>query len=183
MNLANHLSVLRIILVPVFIGSFLYYSPEREWCYTLGLAIFVLACLTDGVDGYVARRLNQKTVLGSYIDPIADKLLLLSGFLSLSFMSHLPGWMHIPAWVTIPVITRDVIILIGSAMIFLTTGSLKAEPIFIGKLTTVIQMGTLFVALIPFPGALKNTLFILTVSLTVLSGMQYIRIGGKLIQS
>ena len=183
MNIANQLSVLRMILVPVFVGALLYYSPERSFCYPLGLTAFLLACLTDGVDGYLARKLNEKTVLGSYIDPIADKLLLLSGFLSLSFMENLPSWMHIPAWLTIPVIARDVIILIGSTMIFLTTGKLTARPLFIGKLTTVLQMASLFVALTPFPHAFKILLFAVTLALTLLSGLRYIRIGGQLIQS
>ena len=183
MNIANQLSVLRMVLVPVFVGLLVYYSPDRSFCYPLILIVFLLACLTDGVDGYLARKLNEKTVLGSYIDPIADKLLLLSGFLSLSFMGHLPAWMSIPAWLTIPVIARDVIILIGSTMVFLTTGKLKAQPLFIGKLTTVLQMASLFVALTPFPHAFKIFLFIVTLCLTLLSGLRYIQMGGRLIQS
>ena len=122
----------------------------------MGLGIFLLACLTDAVDGYVARKMGQKTVLGSYIDPIADKLLLLTGFLSLSFMGHLPPSMKIPAWVTISVVARDILIFIGSAMIFVIQGSLKAEPIFVGKITTVFQMSTLWVALIAAPKFLQN---------------------------
>ncbi len=183
MNIANQLSVLRMVLVPVFVGLLVYYSPDRSFCYPLILIVFLLACLTDGVDGYLARKLNEKTVLGSYIDPIADKLLLLSGFLSLSFMGHLPAWMSIPAWLTIPVIARDVIILIGSTMVFLTTGKLKAQPLFIGKLTTVLQMASLFVALTPLPHAFKTLLFIATLCLTLLSGLRYIQMGGRLMQA
>lgn len=183
MNIANQLSVLRMILVPIFVGALLYYSPERSYCYPLILGAFLLACLTDGVDGYLARKLNEKTVLGSYIDPIADKLLLLSGFLSLSFMEHLPARMRIPAWLTIPIIARDVIILIGSTLVFLTTGKLTARPLFIGKLTTVLQMASLFVALTPFPHGFKILLFIVTLCFTLLSGLRYIRMGGRLIQS
>ncbi len=180
MNLANNISVLRILLVPVFVSALYYYSPEKNYFLPLSIFIFIFACLTDGVDGYLARKLNQKTVLGSYLDPIADKLLLLSGFLSLSFMSHLPPTVGIPAWVTIPVVTRDVIILIGSAMIFLTTGGLKAQPLFIGKLTTFAQMATLFVSLLAAPPIIQNISFVATVALTVASGIQYIRVGGKL---
>ena len=183
MNIANQLSVLRMILVPVFVGSLFYYSPEQRFCYPLILAAFLLACLTDGVDGYLARKLNEKTLLGSYIDPIADKLLLLSGFLSLSFMGHLPVWMHIPAWLTITVIARDAIILIGSVMVFLTTGKLTAQPLFIGKLTTVMQMMSLFIALTPSPSAFKLLLFSATLLITLLSGFRYIKMGERLIQS
>ncbi len=182
MNIANHLSVLRILLVPVFISSLLYYSPDRAYFHQVSIFIFILACMTDGVDGYLARKLDLKTALGSYLDPIADKLLLLSGFLSLSFMSHLPAAMRIPAWVTIPVITRDAVILIGSFIIFLTTGNLKAEPLFIGKLTTVFQMICLFLALWPAPALLQLIFFIGVVMLTLISGIQYIKIGGRLTQ-
>jgi cardiolipin synthase len=181
MNLANNLSVLRILLVPFFVTSLLYYSPQRTFLQNWGIAIFLIACMTDGVDGYVARRLNQKTILGSYIDPIADKLLLLSGFLSLSFMSHLPGEMRIPAWVTISVVTRDFVILTGAAIIFLTTGKLKAQPLLIGKITTFFQMGTLFMALVGVPDTLKYIFFVVTTILTVISGVGYIRVGGRMV--
>ena len=183
MNLANNLTVLRIVLVPLFVGTLLYYSPEKAYLKDVAAALFVIACLTDALDGYLARRMNEKTVLGSYIDPIADKLLLLSGFLSLSLMSHLPPAMRIPAWVTIPIISRDVIILIGSTMIFVTTGTLKARPLWIGKVTTVCQMSTLFFSLMMAPPALQICLFVLTVLFTVLSGVSYIRLGGQMLQT
>ena len=182
MNLANNLTVLRLLLVPFFVGTLLYYSPEKNYLHGLSIAVFILACITDGADGYIARKLDQQTVLGSYLDPIADKLLLLSGFLSLSFMSHLPVSIHIPAWVTIPVVARDVIILIGSAMVFLTTGKLKAQPVLIGKVTTVCQMTTLFMSLISAPPQIQAGLFGLTVFLTILSGVRYIWIGERLMR-
>ena len=182
MNLANHFSVSRILLVPLFVISLMYYSPERHWLHDLSISVFILACVTDGVDGYLARTLKQKTVLGSYLDPVADKLLLLSGFLSLSLMGHLPVSMRIPAWVAIPVIARDVIILIGSIMVYLTTGKLKAEPLFIGKVTTVFQMLTLFIALLSSPEDIRLLFFIMTVALTILSGMGYVRMGGRLLR-
>jgi len=182
-NLANRLTVLRILLVPVFIASLLYYSPERNYFYFVSLAAFLIACLTDGLDGYLARKFHQKTLLGSYIDPIADKLLLVSGFLSLSLINHLPDSMRIPAWFTILVIARDVIILIGSLMIFLTTSHLKAEPLYIGKITTVFQMIALFLSLLSAPEQVKSLIFIITGFLTLLSGIQYIRMGGKMLQT
>ena len=183
MNWANRLTVLRIILVPLFIASLVYYSPERDYLYFLSLAVFLLACLTDGLDGYLARRLNQKTELGSYIDPVADKLLLMSAFLCLSFMGHLPLSMRIPAWLTILVIGRDGLILIGATMIFVTTGRLKAQPLFIGKITTVLQMTSLFFSLVSAPEPVKLALFGLTGTLTVFSGILYIRMGGKILQT
>src|SRR3989338_8361182 len=98
---------------------------------------------------------------------MADNLLLLSGFLSLAIMPNLPPSMKIQVWVAIPVVARDGIILIGSMMIFLLTGSLKAEPLFIGKLTTVFQMLTLFFSLIAAPADVRLGLFVCTVCMTV----------------
>jgi len=182
-NLANNLTVLRILLTAVFISSLIYYSPERSFFITISTAAFLAACVTDGLDGYVARRLNQKTALGSYIDPLADKLLLLSAFSALSFMPNLPVSMRIPAWVTIIVITRDLLILLGSVLIFLTTGRLKAQPLFIGKLTTFFQMITLLTSLLSAPDFMRHTLFMATVGLTAASGLFYVRIGGRILQS
>ncbi|MGH7197340.1 MAG: CDP-alcohol phosphatidyltransferase family protein [Candidatus Omnitrophota bacterium] len=182
MNLATQITVLRILLTPLFVSLLLYYGPGREKLYPLSFIVFAVACLSDGVDGYLARRLDQKTALGSYLDPVADKLLLLSGFLSLSFMSHLPDAIRIPAWVTISVVTRDIIILIGSAMIFLTTGKLTAEPLFIGKVTTFCQMATLFIVLAASPEAVRIVFFMATVALTTASGIGYLRMGGRILR-
>lgn len=182
MNLANNLSLLRILLVPGFITALLYYSPERSYLKYLALTVFLLACATDALDGWIARKLGEVTQLGSYIDPIADKLLLLSGFVSLTFMTNLPPAMGIPAWVTIPIITRDALILIGSTIIFITTGALKAEPLFIGKATTVLQMVTLFAALAEVDFRAQTALHAVTFFFTVLSGARYVRMGGRMVQ-
>lgn len=183
MNLPNYLSLLRIMLVALFVCLLVYYTPERPEFLTWSLWVLVGACFTDAADGYLARKLGQITELGSYVDPIADKLLLTCGFLSLSFMPNLPAAVKLPAWVTIPVITRDVMILIGSAMIFVTTGRLKAQPLMIGKVTTAFQMGTLVVSLVQAPIMLKMGFAYVTVILTVVSGVGYLKMGGRLFQS
>jgi cardiolipin synthase len=182
MNLANRLTLLRILLVPAFIASLLYYAPERHALYFTCLGIFFLACITDGLDGFVAKRFNEKTEFGSYMDPLADKLLLVSGFLSLSLMDHLPEGMHIPAWVTIPVISRDVLILAGSLIVFMATGKLKARPLFIGKLTTVAQMTTLSLSLLMAPLLLREVFYFAVLTLTVWSGALYIGTGSRLFE-
>jgi cardiolipin synthase len=182
-NLANNLTLFRILLVPVFIGSLFYYSPERAYLRADITVIFLLACLTDGLDGYVARRMNQKTEFGTFIDPIADKLLLLSGFCSLSFMPVLPDDMRIPAWATLVIISRDVIILTGAVVIFMMTGKLKAQPLLIGKTTTVVQMAAIFAALLPAPPPVRSAFFIGAAVLTGISCLSYIRLGGRMLQS
>lgn len=175
--------MLRILLVPAFILSLFYYSPENFHSLTVAAWVFAAACLTDALDGFIARILNQKSTLGSYIDPIADKLLLCSGFISLTFMHNLPASMKIPEWVTITVISREVIIIIGSTLIFLSTGALKAAPLFIGKVTTALQMATLCAVLLAAPQVFVEIFFVLTVFLTALSGVLYIRMGEKMFQT
>lgn len=182
MNLANRITLSRITLVPLFIASLLYLSPERGWLRAAAVLIFLVACASDALDGALARRRNEKTVLGSYIDPLADKLLLLSGFLSLSWMPNLPYEMHMPAWVTISVISRDVIIITGSVLVFFTAGTLSPRPIFIGKITTVAQMAALLAALLGAPEPLRLVLHVITVAYTLWSGFLYVQMGGKMMQ-
>ena len=182
MNLANRLTMLRILLVPAFVAALLYYTPETNYFYFIALASFFIACATDGLDGYLAKKMNEKTEFGAYMDPLADKLLLLSGFLSLSLMHHLPDEMRVPAWVTLPIITRDVVILVGSLIVFMATGNLRAKPLFIGKLTTVAQMLTLSLSLVMAPFIIREIFNFLTVGLTVWSGALYMRMGGRMFQ-
>lgn len=182
MNLANRITLTRIFFVPVFIATLLYHSPERGYLQILSAVIFLAGCLSDALDGYLARRRNETTELGSYIDPIADKLLLLSGFVCLSLMAHLPREMHIPAWVTIPIISRDVVIVLGAVIVFFTSGKLDPKPIYIGKITTVVQMATIFVSLVMAPRELRFGLQVLAVFFTVWSGILYVQMGGKILQ-
>ncbi len=116
------------------------------------------------------------------LDPVADKLLLVSGFLSLSIMNHLPDAMKVPAWVTLPILARDIVLLIGSVIIFILTGSLKARPIFIGKLTTVLQMVTLAASLLMAPPLLRSILFGAAVIMTAISASVYVSLGGRMLQ-
>ncbi len=183
MNLANNLTLLRVVLAPAFVSCLVYYGPGREGLLKVAVFIFILACATDALDGFFARKLGQVTVFGSYVDPLADKLLLVSGFLSLSLMANLPPSIRIPAWVTIPVVTRDLVILTGSTVVYVVTGRLISKPLLISKLTTLFQMITLFAALISAPHVVRLCLYAATVALTVVSGFRYLRLGGRLIQS
>jgi phosphatidylglycerophosphate synthase len=117
----NLLTVFRMVLIPVFV-SLLFYQR-----FALALAIFILAGITDGLDGLLARRFNQKSQLGTILDPIADKLMLVTSFVVLSmravFPQPLPSHLPVPFWVTIAVISRDVFILVGAAAINVVTDS------------------------------------------------------------
>lgn len=168
--------------MPFFVSALVYYTPQNDWLRVAALCIFLVACITDAADGYVARKFNQKTVFGEYIDPIADKLLLLGGFLAMTFIDSLPETMRIPAWVTIAVITRDVVILVGSVIVFFATNTLKPDPLKVGKMTTFFQMMTLVLYLMQTSLWLKYTFCGVTLVLTLVSGIQYIRMGARLIQ-
>jgi cardiolipin synthase len=183
MNLPNNLSILRILLVPIFIACLLYYVPEREYLRYTAIGLFIIACFTDAADGFMARRMNQRTRLGSFIDPLADKILILGGFISLSFMGNLPPAMRIPAWVTLIVVSRDVLILLGAILIFITTGALTPKPLFVGKATTASQMLAILAALALLPEGIDSFLFAATAILTVLSGSVYLKIGSRILQS
>ena len=108
MNLPNALSLVRVLLIPIFI--ILVINKYAGWA----LVTFAVAGVTDGIDGLIARIAHQRTELGAYLDPIADKLLLAAGFITLAIVEVLPSWL------TVIVLTRDVIILLGLSVFILT---------------------------------------------------------------
>ena len=173
MNWANRLTVCRIILVPVFIMAILYHKLPAA------LIVFIIATITDGLDGYVARTRREKTQMGAIIDPIADKMLIGSAFICFSLVSGLPVYLKMPIYVPIVIISRDVIILLGVMVIYLIVGSIDIKPTAIGKITTVCQMLTVIGLLLKFP--YSSWLWNITVILTIVSGLDYIRIGSAVI--
>lgn len=170
MNWANRLTVLRIILVPGFIMAVLYHRLD------LALAFFVFASVTDALDGYLARTLDQKTRLGATIDPIADKLLIVSAFVSLSLVSNLPEYSRMPIYVPVAIISRDVIILLGAGIIYFHNGSIEIKPTVVSKITTFFQMLTVIAVLLKFVHA--SWIWNIAVVLTVVSGLDYIKRGA-----
>ena len=140
MTTANKITILRILLIPFFVVEVLYYTKEgHEVHRLLAILCFALAAICDGVDGYVARRYNQRSELGAILDPLADKLLLVSGIVVLSF-DHSPYLESVPLWLTGTIIGRDILILIGMVVIQLMVGKVKVRPRIIGKVATVLQM-------------------------------------------
>ncbi|MFH0771288.1 MAG: CDP-alcohol phosphatidyltransferase family protein [Candidatus Omnitrophota bacterium] len=179
MNLANKISVLRILLTPCFMGAVLYYSPEHDYLRFVALIIFGIAGLSDALDGLFARLLKQKTLLGTILDPVADKLLLITAFISLSAANNIPVSLRLPLWVPIVVVSRDIIIVIGAVIIFIITGDIKISPSPIGKITTFFQMVTIIGVLLLYPHS--NYLWSLAVIFTVLSGIHYVIRGARLL--
>jgi len=143
MTTANKITITRIMMIPVFVMMALYYgrsvqhgSPQ-EWQRWTAIAIFVLAAASDGIDGYIARRYNQKSRLGVVLDPLADKGLLLSGIITLSFSNW--GY-EFPVWFPVLIVARDVVILAGTLSLHFLNGSVRVRPSWTGKTATALQM-------------------------------------------
>ncbi|MBI4971354.1 MAG: CDP-alcohol phosphatidyltransferase family protein [Candidatus Omnitrophica bacterium] len=175
MNLANSLTLSRILLVPVFITLIAYYDGTNEFFRYAALGVFSLCCLTDAIDGYVARVFHQRTAIGTLLDPVADKLLLVSAFISI----FLQGTFYLkpPIWVVIVITSRDALIILGLLILFFTTGKITAMPNLLGKATTVCQMLT--VILLLFQNSIVPIFWYLTATLTILSGAVYIIREGR----
>jgi len=140
MTTANKVTILRMLLIPFFVVEILYYVKTGNELHRLaGLICFAVAAICDGVDGYIARRYKQWSELGTILDPIADKLLLVSGVVLLSF-DHRPLLGQIPLFLTVTIIGRDVLLLIGMAVIYVSLHRVKVRPRAIGKIATVLQM-------------------------------------------
>jgi CDP-diacylglycerol--glycerol-3-phosphate 3-phosphatidyltransferase len=139
--------------------------------------IFAVAAFTDAIDGGIARSRSQITELGIILDPIADKLLISSGFIALSIIEKVPAEMRIPAWAVIPVITRDIIIVIGALLIYLLKGDIKIKPSWLGKITTFWQM--IAILSILTMSRYGNVFMYPAVFFTILSGLDYIWRGSK----
>lgn len=180
----NLLTVFRMVLIPVFV-SLLFYQR-----FVLALAVFFLAGATDGLDGLLARRFNQKSQLGTILDPIADKLMLVTAFVVLSmrsvFPQPVPSHLPIPFWVTVAVISRDVFILVGAAAINIVTGFRGFRPSMLGKINTVIQITAIgiimFAASVPYgTGYYLPTLYATVFGFAILSGAHYVFFVSKLV--
>jgi len=178
LNLPNALTLIRILTVPVFLECLAYHL------YWEALVVFAIGGITDFFDGLTARWLNQQTALGAYLDPVADKLLVISSFIMLGIIDG------IPMWLTVVVVVRDILIVVGNAAIYLLVQQkMPVRPSRIGKWSTSFQLLTLAVALVVLhdanllhPYVLK--LFIgLTAAATVASGLQYLYRGLVWLQS
>lgn len=174
-NLPNILTVVRILLTPVFIILLL------KNMYIAGLLVFSAAAISDGLDGFLARYLNQRTTLGAYLDPIADKVLLMAAYVCLAVLKIIPDWL------TVVVISRDVVIVLGIGIISVAGLDLEIRPTMVSKLTTLAQLIAISLTLLNqgIPGTahvLLVPIFWLTAGLTVLSGLHYVVIGLNILQ-
>jgi cardiolipin synthase (CMP-forming) len=175
MNLPNLLTILRILLIPVFINLLIY------GLYPFALGVFLFASFTDGLDGLIARAANQRTTLGTYLDPMADKLLLTAAFIALSVFKF------VPVWVSVIVVSRDLILVLGALVLHLAQAQFTIAPTLLGKATTLIQVLYIIMVLslvvLNKSMDLKEPLLFGMLLLTITSGLHYIYRGIRPLNS
>jgi len=192
MTTANKITIVRILMIPAFVTMAIYYGQSiqngtpAEWERFTAIAIFLIAALSDGLDGYVARRYNQRSSLGVILDPIADKGLLLSAIISLSISnwSELdPSYGSFPTWFPILVISRDAILFVGAGVLYLLIGKVHVKPNWTGKVATVLQM--IAIGWVMLQLRLVALLYVVVAAgvFTAVSGIIYVTDGVRQLQA
>ncbi len=192
MTTANKITVVRILLIPVFVTMAIYYgaSVQRgepiEWQRFGAIVVFLVAAVSDGLDGYVARRYNQRSSLGVILDPIADKGLLLSGVITLSISNWSevdPNYGKFPMWFPVLVIARDAVILVGAVVLHLLVGKVRVRPHWTGKIATVLQMAAIGWVMLQLH--VKSLLYVVLAAgiFTFISGVIYVTDGVHQLQA
>ncbi len=171
MNIPNTLTLIRIILIPVFVTAIIY----KRFDYALYL--FGIAAITDMLDGLIARITGQKTALGTFLDPLADKFLLVTSFILFSIYGL------IPKWLTITIISRDIIVITGWIVLYVITHMKNIETTIMGKLAIALQLILIFYVLlkINMPSLPDVRIYLqwFTAIFTIISGLHYIYRGFK----
>ncbi len=171
-TIPNIITVARIILVWPFLGYLI------SGHYRVAFYLFMAAGLSDGIDGFLARRFNWTSYFGSFVDPLADKLLLMSSFVALASMGQFP------LWLMLLVIARDVVIMAGVGVWFQVCGELNFEPTKLSKFNTALQVALIFFLLFelaywPLPVLFMQTLIIVIAITTVLTLLNYVWVYGR----
>jgi len=167
MTLANKITILRIILIPILVIGLLMGVPVWP------LVLFILSMITDVLDGLAARLKGERTQLGTFLDPLADKLLLIAIYLTFTYLHK------IPLWVFVVVFSRDLMIVLGWSIIYILMKSSAIIPRLLGKITTFAQMATILCVMIPAPAVISDIVFWSMITLTVVSTIDYIAIGAR----
>lgn len=167
MTLANKITVLRIIAIPLLVIAL--FENQFIWARV----IFILSIVSDALDGALARIRGERTPLGAFLDPLADKLLLVATFVTYTAL----GW--IPLWIFIAVLSRDMLIVMGWAIVYILTGNAKIQPRLLGKITTASQMAVALGRLFNIPAPWFNAIVYTMITVTILSACDYIWVGNK----
>jgi cardiolipin synthase len=173
LNLPNGLTILRILMAPA-ISILLVY---RYW--RLALAVFLLAGITDALDGFFARSRAQRTELGMILDPLADKLLLFAAFVPLVYLREIPRWLFIV------VVSRDLMLIGGFLLVYIATGKATVSVSPMGKLTTGLQLATVLATMVTLVSGGMDPyvppLILVTAAATIISGLEYVLRGARLL--
>jgi len=167
MTLASKITVIRIIAIPFFAIAL---TENYLRCAQI---IFCLSVFSDALDGAIARLRGERTPLGAFLDPLADKLLLVVSYVVFTYLH----W--IPLWVFVSVVSRDLIIILGWSVVYILTGNSKIEPRPLGKVTTALQMAVALAKLFSISGALYDLVLKAMIAATILSAGDYVWIGNK----
>src|SRR5213592_3172419 len=177
---ANQLTLLRMLLIPAFVILVVY--GQLGWA----LFVFCTAGVTDALDGVIARRTGQKTSLGAWLDPMADKLLLVTTFVVLT----LPGLglaNRLPIWLTVLIISRDVVIVLTVAIISLAIGPRVFRPSIYGKIATATYIVTAIVAMLfnylRYHSVVVDLFVWASLAITLVSGLHYIRHATRIVEA
>ena len=174
MGLANWLTVLRILLVPVFVTLLVYRKPGYA------AIVFAAAAITDGLDGWVARRHGMQSRLGAFLDPLADKLLLTASFVTLTWLKVLPFW------IAAVVLSRDLFLALGTLLIHMAGARIYPKPTIFGKLATFFQVVTVFVGVFGFYWGMRRfpvAILWIAAGFTLVSGLQYLAQGVRFLNA
>ncbi|MDP2922536.1 MAG: CDP-alcohol phosphatidyltransferase family protein [Candidatus Omnitrophota bacterium] len=194
MSFADKVTILRILLIPIFVSFLFYFDEKHLYLRYVLLGVFGLAVLTDYFDGLVARIKKEKSEIGQVIDPLADKLLLLTAFIALyALRKSLPLSSNIPLWVVLIIVSRDLIILLGVMILYFLKIEVPIAPSMWGKLTTFFQMLTVLWVIMDVPFSVgilgyKNipfsaVIWTVAVIFTLISGAGYFTRGIKSINA
>ena len=183
LTLPNKITMARILLVPVFVVELMIYvEGGRELHRWIALGLFTLAAVGDGLDGYLARRLNQRSDLGALLDPIADKLLLVLALVLLT-LDNEPRLDRIPIWLTVLVFSRDLVLFLLFVLVHYLVPNATVRPHFIGKCATVLQMACVWWALLKWNTQWLAVMALLTALSTAFSGALYVRYALGLLRN
>jgi CDP-diacylglycerol--glycerol-3-phosphate 3-phosphatidyltransferase len=183
MTLPNQITIGRILLIPVFVLMAIYYGrsvaaghPDERLRFAT-IAVFLTAALSDGIDGWIARRYRLKSPLGAVLDPLADKGLMLTAIITLS----VTNWLYeLPVWYPVLVIARDIMIVAGVGVIRLLNDRVEIRPSLLGKTSTFLQMLTVAVVMLQWRHC--DPVVWVSGAVTLLSGIAYLAEGVRLLQ-
>ena len=186
MTSANWITLLRLFLVPVFAYFSIRYSqswqagsPDEAFRW-IAIAAFTLAAATDGIDGWLARKQGQESLMGAILDPLTDKALLLTAIIIFSIVNWGDGWL-LPVWFTILVIARDIVIIVGIWILYFINRRVPIKPHWTGKVCTVTQMVAVSWLMLKFLGISPLIPTVVAAFFTIWSGLAYIQTGISLL--